>query len=47
MDPYIEARGLWGDFHAELIGELKRALAAQVPEKYLVRVEERSYVALA
>jgi hypothetical protein len=47
MDPYIEARGLWGDFHAELIGELKRALAAQVPEKYLVRLEERSYVALA
>jgi hypothetical protein len=47
MDPYIEARGLWGDFHAELIAEIKRALAAQVPERYLVRVEERSYVALA
>ena len=47
MDPYIEARGLWGDFHHKLIGELERVLAAQVPEKYLVRVEERSYVALA
>jgi hypothetical protein len=47
MDPYIEARGLWGDFHSELINEIKRGLAAEVPEKYLVRVEERSYVALA
>ncbi len=47
MDPYIEARGLWGDFHSELIGEIKRAIAAEVPEKYLVRLEERSYVALA
>jgi hypothetical protein len=47
MDPYIEARGLWGDFHHKLIGEIERVLAAQVPEKYLVRVEERSYVALA
>ena len=47
MDPYIEALGLWGDFHGELIGEIKRALAAQVPKKYLVRQEQRSYVALA
>jgi hypothetical protein len=46
MDPYIEARG-WGDFHAKLIGEIERILSAQVPEKYLVRLEERSYVALA
>jgi hypothetical protein len=36
-----------GDFHAELIGEIKRIVAAQVPERYLVRLEERSYVALA
>jgi hypothetical protein len=43
MDPYIEARG-WGDFHHKLIGEIERILSAQVPEKYLVRVEERSYV---
>jgi hypothetical protein len=47
MDPYIEARGLWGDFHHKLIGEIERALAARVPDNYLVRVEERSYVALA
>jgi len=47
MDPYIEARGPWGDFHAKLIGEIERILSAQVPEKYLVRLEERSYVAPA
>jgi hypothetical protein len=47
MDPYIEARGLWGDFHGKLIGEIERHLSATVPEKYLVRVDERSYVALA
>lgn len=31
MDPYIEACGLWGDFHDRLIGELERALAAALP----------------
>jgi hypothetical protein len=28
MDPYIEACGLWEDFHGDLIAEMKRALAA-------------------
>jgi hypothetical protein len=45
MDPYIEARG-WGDFHHKLIGEIERVLSAAVPKKYLVRIKERSYVAL-
>src|SRR5579871_4080589 len=43
MDPYIEARGLWGDFHADLISEIKRALAEATPERYFVRTAERSY----
>jgi Protein of unknown function (DUF4058) len=46
MDPYIEACGLWGDFHLELIAEIKRALAQAAPERYLVRAGERSYVVL-
>jgi hypothetical protein len=46
MDPYIEARGLWGDFHHGLIDEIDRVLSAQVPEKYLVRVGLRSYLTL-
>ena len=43
MDPYIEASGLWGDFHLELISEIKHALAEAAPERYLVRAGERSY----
>jgi hypothetical protein len=43
MDPYIEGRGLWGDFHDDLINEIKRALAAAAPKRYFVRTGERSY----
>ena len=46
MDPYIEASGLWGDFHHDLISEIKYALAQAAPERYLVRAGERSYVVL-
>ncbi len=47
MDPYIEACGLWEDFHAKLIGEIERALAPVLPDHYVVRAGERSYVVLA
>jgi hypothetical protein len=47
MDPYIEACGLWGDFHFDLIAEIKHALAAVAPERYVVRADERSYMVLA
>ncbi len=47
MDPYIEACGRWEDFHNKLIGELERAIAAAVPERYFVEVGQRSYVVLA
>jgi hypothetical protein len=46
MDPYIEACGLWRDFHHKLISDIERVLSKEVPEKYLVRVEERSYTSL-
>jgi hypothetical protein len=46
MDPYIEACGLWGDFHLNLIAEIQVALARAAPERYLVRAEERSYIVL-
>jgi hypothetical protein len=46
MDPYIEACGLWEDFHDDLIHEIKRALAQVVPPRYVVRTGERSYVVL-
>jgi hypothetical protein len=43
MDPYIESRGLWEDFHNDLIIQIKHALARAVPEGYFVRSGERSY----
>jgi hypothetical protein len=50
MDPYIEAYeayGLWPDFHDDLIGEIKRGLAAVLPDRYFVQTGERSYIILA
>lgn len=44
MDPYVEACGLWGDFHYELIAEIKHALVKAASDRYLVRSGERSYV---
>lgn len=46
MDPYIEAHGLWEDFHDDLIAEIKRSLAQAAPERYLVRTGKRSYLVL-
>ena len=46
MDPYIEACGLWEDFHEALIAQIRDALAQSVPDHYVVRFNERSYVAL-
>jgi hypothetical protein len=46
MDPYIEACGLWEDFHGHLIDKIYEQLADAVPERYLVRTGERSYVVL-
>jgi hypothetical protein len=46
MDPFIEAADLWVDFHDSLIGELARLLKTRVPQKYVVRLGARSYVAV-
>jgi hypothetical protein len=46
MDPYIEACGLWEEFHGHLIEKIYDALAAALPEHYLVRAGERSYIVL-
>jgi Protein of unknown function (DUF4058) len=47
MDPFIEACGLWEDFHDDLIAEIKHQLAVALPAGYLVRTGKRSYVVLA
>jgi hypothetical protein len=46
MDPYIEAAGLWEDFHHNLITDVQRSLARVAPSRYLVRTGERSYLVL-
>jgi hypothetical protein len=46
MDPYIEACGLWEDFHDDVIAEIKRVLAAALPSGYVARTQKRSYVVL-
>lgn len=46
MDPYIEACGLWADFHSHLIERIGDKLADATPARYLVRTGERSYVVL-
>lgn len=45
MDPYLEEPGLWPDVHHELISVARELLQDRVSPKYLVRVEERVYVA--
>jgi len=44
MDPFIEAQGLWGDFHDDFIIEFKRAIQSQLPPKYVARVSDRTYL---
>ena len=44
MDPYIEACGLWEDFHHHFIEQVGQTLADTAPARYLVRTGERSYV---
>jgi len=46
MDPYIEACHLWDDFHSTFIIEMKKALATLLPEAYVARTGERSYITL-
>jgi hypothetical protein len=47
MDPFIEASRLWGDFHNILIADIHRVLSEALPDRYVVRSAERSYVGLA
>ncbi len=47
MDPYIEQAGLFEDFHYSLIGDLAKALAIAVPDRYSVRKAERPYIVMS
>lgn len=45
MDPYLENPGLWPDVHHRLITIASDRLGELLRPKYLVRIEERVYVA--
>lgn len=44
MDPFIEALGRWEDFHNKLMGDMERYLSRALPDRYVVRLGERSYI---
>lgn len=46
MDPFVEAAGLWGDFHDEMIRGIKAILQEALPATFLVRTGTRSYIML-
>jgi hypothetical protein len=43
MDPFIEAYGLWGDFHHGLICQISNDLNDRLPDHYVSRIRERVY----
>jgi hypothetical protein len=45
MDPYLENPALWSDVHHNLITECQGLLSSQLRPKYVVKVEERVYIA--
>lgn len=44
MDPFIEFRGDWGDFHDKLIVEIDRAISPLLPPRYISRIAKRNYI---
>jgi len=44
MDPYLEKRSVWPDFHAGLIAYIREHLQAQIRPKYNARIEERIHL---
>jgi hypothetical protein len=41
MDPYLEKRSVWPDFHQRLITYISENLQSQIRPKYNARIEER------
>jgi len=46
MDPYLEAPGIWADFHDALAGEIRGELNRVLPEAYYARLEIREEVGI-
>jgi hypothetical protein len=39
MDPYIEASGLWGDFHGSMVAVLRAQLNERLPAQYAAQLD--------
>lgn len=44
MNPYLENRRYWNDFHTSLMTYIRNALQPQIRPRYVARLEERVYV---
>src|SRR4051794_39495081 len=44
MDPFIEARGLWADFHDQLVVAIQQTLNERLPPRYAAQLGERTYL---
>jgi hypothetical protein len=44
MDPFIEARHLWGDFHDNLVVGLQQTIQDRLPAQYVARISERTFM---
>jgi Protein of unknown function (DUF4058) len=44
MDPFIEARGLWPDFHQRLMGRIADLVSQALPPQYVARLGHRTYI---
>jgi len=44
MNPYLEDRALWNDFHARLAVYISNQLQPQLRPRYVASVEERVYL---
>jgi hypothetical protein len=44
MNPYLEDRALWNDFHASVVIYIRNALQPHLRPRYVARVEERVYL---
>jgi len=43
MNPYLESRRYWNDFHTSLMTYIRNTLQPQLRPRYVARLEERVY----
>lgn len=44
MDPFVEGRRIWGDFHDKFIVHIERAIQSRLPQHYVARISDRTFV---